>query len=102
MLVLNSDFAFDILDKEFYEKARDDFEKCEYDSEALKEVIKLFNCAWGNIKTVSGKPIFMDRSHVYPLLKDDISFYHSHIQEQRKLCTLSVIYQVILIHYLTN
>lgn len=83
ILVLNSDFAFDILGKEFYEKARDDFEKCEYESDALKEVIKLFNCAWGNIKRPSGKPIFMDCSHIYLLLKDDISFYHSLIKSKQ-------------------
>lgn len=98
MLVLNSDFAFDILGKDIYEKARDDFEKCEYDSEALKEVIKLFNCAWGNIKRPSGKPIFMDCSHIYPLLKDDISFYHSLIksnQIENKYAPLKVIIDTI-------
>lgn len=82
-LLFRCDFALDALGEKSYKKACEVFENGEYCSDILSELIKCFNHAWGHLKLPNGKPVQMDCAHIYPLLKDDISYYYSVIKNNQ-------------------
>ncbi len=84
-LIFKTDFAYDVLGAERYEKAKESYELRQYNSEILDTLIKYFTLAWSSLRSADGKPLFLDGKRIFELLKEDIDKELENIKNQRSI-----------------
>ena len=64
-LIFKTDFALDTLGAKIYEKAKESYTMCQYNSDILDTLIKYFTLAWGCLRDQNGKQLFLDGKRIF-------------------------------------
>lgn len=81
-LIIKTDFAYDVLDAESYEKAKESYELRQFNSETLDTLIKYFTLAWSSLRSADGKPLFLDGKRIFDLLESDVNIELRYINDE--------------------